>query len=218
MPKNAASQPAARTRGRPRSQQAHNAVLDAARALVEKGGYAAATIDEISARSGVAKTTIYRRWSNRPALLVDLLLKLAEEVAPPPSGRDPLRALRTELSMVAEASDALPGRLLGALLGEIQRDQDVRDALVNGLFKPRRRATANVIHEAQLAGTLRKDVPPLFAVDLLFGPLFYRKYIRQEQVTAGFVKELFEFFLAGMQSGGVVRHARKTTRRRKPGH
>ncbi|MGH3054443.1 MAG: TetR/AcrR family transcriptional regulator, partial [Gaiellaceae bacterium] len=52
-------------RGRPRSQRARRAVLEAARTLVEKGGYPATTIEAIAAESKVAKTTIYRWWPNR---------------------------------------------------------------------------------------------------------------------------------------------------------
>src|SRR4051812_6085642 len=87
--------------GRPRSEQACQAVLAAALALVQEGGYPAATIEEIAARWGVAKTTIYRWWPSRPALMVDLMMRMAAAVAPPPVGPDPLRALRTELGLVA---------------------------------------------------------------------------------------------------------------------
>ena len=187
-------------RGRPRSQDARRAVLNATRALVQKGGYAAATIDAIAARSGVAKTTIYRWWPNRAALVVDLLVQIAAAAAPPPAaGRDPLRALRTELGRVAAAADALPGRLLISLLGEAEHDPDIRTALRDGLFNPRREATARVIRQAQVAGDLGDDVPPLVACDLLFGPLFYRRFVRHEAVTEDFVKQVFQHFVAGLE-------------------
>lgn len=207
--------------GRPRSEHARRAVLDAACGLFEEGGYHAATIEAIAARSGVAKTTIYRWWPSRPALMVDLLLQLAAAAAPPPvAGIDPLRALRTELRTVAAAMDALPGRMLLSLLGEAQQDPEVRAALRTGLFNPRRKATAEVIHQAQVQGTLRRGVPPLVAVDLFFGPLFYRRFVRQEPVTEGFVRQTYEALLAGM--GGCAsapkpaRYKAKTLKRADP--
>ena len=210
---------AAARRGRPRSQAAHDAVLAAALALVAEGGYAAATIDEISARSGVAKTTIYRRWPHRAALLVELLVRMAAEVAPPPAGQDPLEALRTELHQVAHAVAAPPGQLLAALVAAAQQDAEVRDALLKGLFIPRRKATARMILEAQRAGTVRSDVSPLVAVDLLFGPVFYRGLMRQEPVPAAFVRQLFEHALAGIATrragaSSPSRSASVVTRRR----
>ena len=186
--------------GRPRSEQARRAVLDATRALFEEGGYAATTIEAIAARSGVAKTTIYRWWPNRPALVVDLLLQVAATAAPPPTaGSDPIRALRTELHRVARAGEALPGRLMLSLISEAQQDAEVRDALLKGLFNPRRRATAQVIRQAQASGALRKDVSPRIAVDMLFGPIFYRMLLRQERVNEGYVRQVFETAMAGLR-------------------
>jgi hypothetical protein len=100
---------------------------------------------------------------------------------------------------VTRAAGGLPGRLLLSLLGEAQRDPEVRDALLRGLFNPRRRATARVVRQAQAAGMLRRDVSPLVAVDLLFGPLFYRRFLRQEPVTEGFVRQVFETSLGGLR-------------------
>jgi AcrR family transcriptional regulator len=194
-------------RGRPRSLRAKRAILDAVRHLVEKGGgYSAATIEAIAERSGVAKTTIYRWWPNRAALAVDVLVEVAAEVAPPPNNNgDPMQALRTELHLVAQAAESLPGRLLMSLLGEAESDPDVHTALIERLFTPRREATAKVIRRAQAAGAIRGDVEPRLIGDLFFGPLFYRKFIRREVVTKAFVKRVFECVRAGVDPGGAPR-------------
>ena len=191
--------------GRPRSERARHAILRAASDLFEKGGYPAATIEAIAARSGVAKTTIYRWWPHRAALMVELLLTMAEQAAPPPAGPDPMRALQAELHSVAQAVDAPPGRLLMALLSEALNVAEVRDALLEGLFAPRRKATANVIRRAQESGALRADVSPELAVDLFFGPLFYRTLIRQEPATNGFLRQLYENVMIGLKPAGTVR-------------
>src|SRR6185369_10152229 len=99
-------------RGRPRSEAAKRAVLAATRSLVEKGGYDAATIEAVATRAGVAKTTIYRSWPNRAALVVDLLMDMAGAAVPPPAGPDALGSVRTEMRGIAAASDHLMGRLL----------------------------------------------------------------------------------------------------------
>lgn len=195
-----ASRPAP-SRGRPRSEKARKAVFDAACDLFEKGGYPAATIEAIAARSGVAKTTIYRWWPNRASLVVELLLKIAAVEAPPPiPGTNPLGELRKEMLTVGRASNALPGRLLLSLLGEGQNDPEVREALARGLFRPRRHATAEVIRQAQANGDLCKGIAPLVATDLLFGPIFYRRFVRHEPVTDAFVKQIFEYAMTGLAS------------------
>jgi AcrR family transcriptional regulator len=186
-------------RGRPRSQRARRAVLEATRALVEKGGYAAATIEAIAARSGVAKTTIYRWWPNRPALVVDLLMEMAAKAVPPPAGPDPLGAVRTEMRGIAAAADHLMGRLLTSLLGEAQHDPEIRTALLDGLFHPRSEATGKMIRQAQASGLLRKDVPTHIAVDLLVGPLFYRMFVRHQPLSDAFVGHVFRCVMTGLE-------------------
>jgi len=199
-PSRATTNPVSGRGGRPRSQQARRAVLEATHALVAKGGYAAATIEAISARSGVAKTTIYRWWPNRPALVVDLLMEMAGKEVPPPAGPDPLGAIRTEMRGIAAASDHLMGRLLTSLLGEAQHDPEIRAALLDGLFHPRTDATGKMIREAQKSGRLRKDLPAHVAVDLLVGPLFYRMFVRHQPLNDAFVSQVFRSVMRGLEA------------------
>ncbi len=211
--KKPSSPAAAALPGRPRSEQARRAVLDATRDLIHEGGYAAATIESIAARAGVAKTTIYRWWPNRPTLVVDVVKEVAEERVPRPVGRDALRALRTELRGIASVSDSLLGKMLTSLLGEAQRDPAVRAALVDGIFQPRSAASARAIRQARDEGALRRDVPPDLAVDLLVGPLFYRMFVGHRPVTQEFVEQVFHNVLTGLRAPAS---ARKSTRAKRP--
>jgi len=172
--------------------------LDAALRIFEAGGYDAATIEAIAARAGVAKTTIYRWWPSRAALLVELLLELAARAAPEPAGPVPLKAIRTELRRVTKAAETLSGRVLLSLLSRSQADPLVRDALLHGLFNPRRKVTAQIIRRAQQEGTIRKDIPPLMAVDIVYGPLFYRRFVRQEAVSGGFADQILRHVMLGL--------------------
>jgi AcrR family transcriptional regulator len=201
--------------GRPRSQHVHAAVLEAARSLVKEGGYPAATIEAIAARSGIAKTTIYRRWPNRTALFVDLLVQLADAALPLPAGPDPLEALFIELRQGAAAAVGLPGELLTSLLWEAQHDPETRAELLGRVLLPRREARAEVIRRAQAAGRIRKDVPPKLAVELLWGPMFYRMWVRHEPVTPAFVKQVFDNVFAGLSSDRAAAKPTRATARRK---
>lgn len=196
--------------GRPRSAEAQRAVLAAARELFEAGGYAAATIDAVSAQSGVAKTTIYRWWPNRASLLVEVLAEVHTAAVPLPAGGEPVRAIVGELRDAAGALNGLTGKLLTALIGEAQHDPEVSDALLEGLFRPRRAATARVIRRAQEQGAIRPDVPPDIAADLLFGPLFYRMLVRHDPVTRAFMMQVFRFAMDGL---GAIPASPKTRRR-----
>lgn len=206
--KSSSPSPSPAARGRPRDLQAKRAVLAAARALVEKGGYQAVTIEAVAARSGAAKTTIYRWWPNRTALVVDLLVQMAAAEVPAPVGRDPLKALRTELRRTAAVADAPVGRLMMSLLGVAQDDPELRTALLEGLFYPRREASARAIRQAQASGALRPDVTAHMAADLLFGPLFYRMLFGHEPVTESFINHVFQYVLTGLQAHPAPRPTR----------
>ncbi len=197
------------TPGRPRSEQARRAVLDAARAQFEEQGYMAATIEAIAARSGVAKTTIYRSWSSRAAILVDVLVEMASALVPPPRGGDPMRAMSAELRGIAAAINGPMGRLLTSLLGDAQVEPRVRAALIERLFRPRSQASASNISRAQAAGALRSDVPPHVAIDLLVGPLFYRMFVQHEPVTDTFVKQVLQYVVEGFRPRGVEVEGRR---------
>src|SRR6476620_3260338 len=66
-----------RSPGRPRSEAAHRAILEAARELLIEEGFTRLRLEHVAARAGVGKSTIYRRWASKEALTLELLLGLA---------------------------------------------------------------------------------------------------------------------------------------------
>ena len=71
-------------RGRPRSEQADRAIMAAALELLAERGLAGMSIEEVAARAGVGKATIYRRWSSKGALALDAFLAEFEQQQPLP--------------------------------------------------------------------------------------------------------------------------------------
>src|SRR5688500_731826 len=67
-------------RGRPPSASAHRAILDATRALLAESDFAHLNLEQVAARAGVGKATIYRHWPTREALALELLLEMAGDL------------------------------------------------------------------------------------------------------------------------------------------
>ena len=122
--------PQKRGRGRPRREGADEAILQAARELLEETGYAAFNVDVIAERTGIAKTTIYRRWPTKGALVAaaidnpsstsaDAILRETEHLLARLAGAD-LDVLRAVIQPRRERLRAASGpeadNLLGALL------------------------------------------------------------------------------------------------------
>src|SRR5260370_10613411 len=66
--------------GRPRSAQAHKAIIDATLELLAEEGFQGLSIEEVAARAGVGKTTIYRRWPSKDELVMEAIRQVQIDV------------------------------------------------------------------------------------------------------------------------------------------
>jgi AcrR family transcriptional regulator len=192
----AASVPAEPPAGRPRSADATEAVRTAALALAYEGGVHFATVERIAERSGVAKTTIYRRWPNAAAIVMDAFL---DEISPRIPYRRKETVEETFVAAVRQLVTALKGqrgRLLRHLLGAAQSDPQLQQAFWDNWIGPRRAQALEVIADAQAQGQLPGDIDADALVDSIFGAVYYRLMIPYAELSAAYadamVKQVFE--------------------------
>ena len=170
----AASRPARARSGRPRSAEAHAAILDAAIALTREVGYDALSIEGIAVRACVGKATVYRRWRSREALVAEAVGKLIARIPPPNTGTtagDLNRLMRSTLALYA---DSATGPLLSGLVAAMARSRMIAAAVRSGPVAAWRDAARHVLQRAVARGDLRRDLDLEIAIDMLAGPLFYR--------------------------------------------
>ncbi|MFF7587148.1 TetR/AcrR family transcriptional regulator [Kitasatospora purpeofusca] len=161
-----------------RNEQSRAAILTAAAELVAELGFGKLTIEKIAARAGVGKQTIYRWWPSKGAVVFDAFLAANEN----PSGSLDLpdtgdlgEDLRTVLRLTAlELADPAFDRTGRALTAEVLTDpallRDYRERLLDPLLT----VTRERLRTARQAGQLRADADLDLAVELLYGPLYYR--------------------------------------------
>jgi AcrR family transcriptional regulator len=189
MPSQAPSPP---SRGRPRDPRTRAAILAAARALLERGGLTAVTIEAIAAKAGVSRPTIYRYWPNAPAVAMAAFLEASGAPAAARTSRSPLAALRAQLHAVADAFAAPAGRSVAAMVAAAQSETELAKAFRNEFITSNRDA-ARLLIERSIAERL--VVPPAdleLALDLVFGPLFFRLLMGHAPITRGFVDQLLD--------------------------
>lgn len=165
---------AARGPGRPRSAEAHQAILDAAIAILAESGIEALTVEGIAARAGVGKTTIYRRWPNKDLLLVDAISGLVttnESLPDHGTIRDDLLAIARAVR--SRYADGPLGAILPALLSAQLQRPDLADVVREHVITPRRALVLEVVRRGIDRGELRADADPELVFDLVVGPLFY---------------------------------------------
>ena len=163
------------TVGRPRSDEAHEAILDAARDLLIEAGYDRLRLEHVAKRAGVGKATIYRRWSSKEELAEALLEQLASPHLTIPDSGDTRNEL---LQVVTNAIRGLAGSAFGpvvrALLSQIAINPLLGDPFRESVVRTRRAQVSGVIERGIARGDLRDDADASVATELLVGPVYYR--------------------------------------------
>jgi AcrR family transcriptional regulator len=189
----------ARRPGRPRSAQAHEAILAAALELALEGGLAAMTMEKVAARAGAGKATIYRRWDTKHALMADALRSIAADIQAPDTG-----SLRGDfLGLAAQATGAnAPGalRLMPRLMSEAAEDPELFAVCRAVLVDPRRAQLRAVLRRGVERGELRADADLELAIDGLIGPIIYRVLITggDPAEVRGLAARVLDQVLAGL--------------------
>ena len=179
-----------------RSEQARQAVLEAADNLVAEIGYAAVTIEGIAARAGVGKQTIYRWWPSKTDVLLEAFLDDAIEYLVPQDSGDLSRDLRVHLRNLAKflgQSDA--GAVFRALVGQAQHEPALATRLRKDYLDRQREMDRIPLVRAVARGDLPARIDVEFAIDQLVGPIYYRVLVTGEPVTAKFTDALVNAFL-----------------------
>jgi AcrR family transcriptional regulator len=190
---------AAPKRGRPRSEKARHAILEAAAKLLLLRGLGAVSMDAVAEAAGVSKATIYRWWPSKEMLALDALLDWAGASAPE---RD-TGALREDLlalvrPWVREIRRQPFGRVIAALITEAQSDPQFAEAYRTRFVEPRREAMRAAFERAAERGEVPADLEVEVAVDLIYGPLYHRLLHGHAPLSARFGQAVVDMALAGI--------------------
>lgn len=148
----------ARKPGRPRSEQAERAIIQAALELFAEKGPDGLCVEAVAARAGVGKATVYRRWKNKEDLLLAALGSLKSPLPDPDTGsvRDDLIAMVTVMSQ--DAVDPARQRQYTLLLGEGAKYPKLMARYAETVVEPRRDVIRSVLRRGIEAGQIRPDL------------------------------------------------------------
>lgn len=186
-------------RGRPRSASVHQAILEATLQLVFEVGFRTLSMDTVATKAGVGKMTIYRRWPNKAALVMDAFLTTVGPGTGFPEAASAVESIRLQMRLQAKAFRSRFGRLIKALLGEAQFDRELAEAFRDRWIMPRRRMARNTIERAIREGDLRPDIDPEAAIDMLYAPIYYRLQIGTGPISETYTDGIFEQVMRGLR-------------------
>jgi len=163
-------------KGRPRNPGVDQAILRAALELFVEHGVAGASIEKIARRAGVAKTSVYRRWPSREALLAQAVeaarnatgytVDLVDRTAPP----DFVKLLVEACEVVGRPEIR---KLMARLIGSIPDYPKLIEVYRETYYLPRREAFGRALKRLRAAGLLRQDIDLEAVAEMIIGAVMY---------------------------------------------
>lgn len=180
-----------------RSDRIHQAILDATAQLLDEGGYAATTVDAIAARSGASKATIYKHWPSRTAVAAEAFgAMMAQDLPLPDTGSTAgdltEQAVRVSAFYASGRGDVF-AQLLAACVEDPAGAAYFREYFLDG----RRAAITELWRRGVARGDVDADIAVDDIIDLLFGPLIFRRMTGHYPLTEDRARRLAEVALRG---------------------
>jgi AcrR family transcriptional regulator len=184
--------------GRPRSEEAHKAILEATLALLVEVGFSALTVEGVANRAGVGKATIYRRWPSKLPLVVEAFSELPalEEVDTGDLVEDLNRMLGDYLRLFNTTPLAA---VLPSLAGE-RAHSDQLGELFDPVMLGRRQPLRRVLERAVERGDLPRDLDLELAADLIVGPIAVALFFKGGKLSPKMVGPMVDLALRGLRA------------------
>ena len=157
--------------GRPRSEEAERAILDAALDLLARCGVSGLSIEAVAAHACVAKTSVYRRWSSKTELVLAALTQLKGPIAQPPG--DSVRGDLLYLVRYACRSwrNAPEAQIFARLVAESDQHPEIGEQYWQRIIKPRREVMYGVLRRGIEEGLVRPDANLELMGEMLIAPV-----------------------------------------------
>ncbi|MFF8904057.1 TetR/AcrR family transcriptional regulator [Streptomyces olivaceoviridis] len=188
-------------RGRPRSEAVERAILEGVMKLLEEGvPLAELSIERVARTAGVGKATIYRRWSGKEELFVDVV-----RAAEPPDPELPGTSLRDDLVVLLESlrRRGLVSRssaILHNVYAQMKSSPRLWAAYHASVIAPRRDLALDLLRRAQANGEIRADIDLDLANDMFVGPMLVRSVMRPDaELPEGLAEQIVDAVLDGLR-------------------
>jgi AcrR family transcriptional regulator len=192
---------AGKSRGRPRSEPARQAILAAATDLMLARGLSVVSMDAIAERAGVSKATIYRWWPTKETLALDALYEQLTEPCPDPPDTGTLRGDLHSLlgGWVTRAGGRPWGRVIGALVTEAATDATFGELYRARYVEPRRAQSRTIFQRAIGRHEIGIGTDVEAAIDLLYGALYHRLLHGHAPLNSEFVDYAIDVVVSGLE-------------------
>lgn len=186
------------SRGRPRSEAVRQAVLQAAYEMLQASDFSAVTIEGVAARAGTTKTTIYRWWSSKAELIMDAFLEKTQAQTNFANTGSVIKDFRQQIPLLVQAYAGETGHSVASIIAAAQMDQATAEAFRTRYLAVRRAIAKMLVERGIEQGIFAPDLDPEIAIDLLYGPIYFRLLVGHAPLDLAFAEHLFEQALNGL--------------------
>ncbi|WP_158814018.1 TetR/AcrR family transcriptional regulator [Methylocapsa sp. S129] len=194
---------APRSAGRPRSEGARRAVLDAAYAILVETGLGKFSTEAVALRSGVARTTIYRWWPSKGLLAIESFLEAFRPQLIYAETGDAIADFRALVSSLARALSGPAGRIAASVVAQAQSDPETRQMFLETFSKPLRHESSQLLARGVKGGDFRADLNAPLVLDAIVGAIYLRLLLGQP-LDARWSRALSDTILRGCLGGPAI--------------
>lgn len=173
-------------KGRPRSQKSKLSILKATNSLLLHMSVQELSIEAIAKKAKVGKTTIYRWWPNKTAVVMDALVSQPGIQSPLPTPKNNAEAIIMQLDKLIRLLDSKNGETIAQLFSEAQADEKAQKIFAGTFLTPLIDAIEYSIEQGITAKEFRASLDPKLAVDILCGPIFFRLLAHPSELNEDF--------------------------------
>jgi len=186
--------------GRPRSEESRQSILRSTlKLLKQQGGFPELSIEAIAADANVGKTTVYRWWPTKAALVADAFSASADEELRFPNTGSVESDMSLQMRRLIRIFRSRRGKVVAALLAGGQSDPELIEAFRDRFLWPRRKQAYKTLQRGIDRGELPADSDLDLVLDSLYGPIYMRFLIRHDKLDEGFADEICGLVLNGLK-------------------
>ncbi|MAF98502.1 MAG: TetR family transcriptional regulator [Micavibrio sp.] len=184
--KETTSMTSAPRKGRPRSEKSRNAIIKATNNLLIHKSVQELSIEAIAKKAKVGKTTIYRWWPNKTAVVMDALIAQPGIQSPLPTPKNNAEAVIMQLDKLIRLLTSKNGETIAQLFSEAQADPKAQKIFADTFLSPLIDAIEFSIQQGIKKREFRASLESRMAVDMMCGPIFFRLLSRPDDLDDDF--------------------------------
>ncbi len=160
------------------------------------------TLEAVARRAGVGKTAIYRRWSNKLEMVLEIVSDVAGRAVPLPDTGSLAGDLRLLMMIVAKAlQHRIASQIIPDLMAEAARNPQIAETLQKALRTHQQAVGDKLVGQAVARGELPAGTDPELTVDLILGPLYWRLAVARTPISDDYLERLTDAVTAALRAG-----------------